>query len=112
MDLKQEQSLFPLPDGPVRMDLKPERVQQMLERLPGWALHSSGRAIVRVRLFVTEQRAGSFARKACWLGTKLNQPVAVNLAGKEVTIALTGHPVRGCTGGLTNPVFKLADLIG
>ena len=112
MDMMQEQSLFPLPDGPVRMDLKPERVQQMLAKLPGWALHASGRAILRVRLFATEQRAGSFAHTACWLATKLNQPVAVRLAGKEVTVALTGHPVRGCTGGLTDSVFKLADLIG
>jgi pterin-4a-carbinolamine dehydratase len=111
MDTMKE-PLFPLPDGPVRMDLKPERVQQMLERLPGWALHSSGRAIVRVRMFTTERKAGSFVRKACWLATKLLQPVMVSLAGKEVTIALTGHPVRGCTGGLTNTVFNLADLIG
>ena len=105
-------ALFPLTEAPVRMDLKPERVQQMLARLPGWELHPSGRAIVRVRLFTTEQGAGAFARNACWLGTKLGQPVAVRLAGTEVAIALTGHPVRGCTGGLTAPVFKLASLIG
>lgn len=108
----QKEALFPLPDGPVRMDLKPERVQQMLERLPGWELHPSGRAIQRVRLFTTEQGAGRFALEACSLANKQNQPVAVRLKGKEVTVALTGHPVRGCTGGLTDAVFKLADLIG
>ena len=111
MEMTQE-PLFALPGGPVRMDLKPERVQQMLESLPGWALHSSGRAIVRVRLFSTEQGAGWFALNACSLANRLNQPVAVRLVGKEVTVALTGHPVRGCTGGLTDAVFKLAGRIG
>lgn len=111
MDTMTEQ-LFPLQDVPVRMDLKPERIQQVLARLPGWALRTDGRAIVRVRLFTTEQRAGSFARNACWLATKLHQPATVSLAGTKVTITLTGHPVRGCTGGFTNAVFNLADLIG
>ena len=26
--------------------------------------------------------------------------------------ALTGHPIKGCTGGLTNPVFRLAAMLG
>jgi hypothetical protein len=25
---------------------------------------------------------------------------------------LAGHPIKGCTGGLTNPVFRLAGLLG
>lgn len=110
MDLMKELS-FPV-DAPVRMDLKPERVQQMLAKLPGWELHPSGQAIVRTRMFTTDQAAGSFARNACWLASKLHQPATVRLAGKEVGIALTGHPVRGCVGGLTDKVFNLADLIG
>ena len=109
---EMKEPLFLPMDAPVRMDLKPERVQQLLERLPGWALYREGRAIVRKRLFTKAQRARSFARKACWLAGELNQPVAVRLAGNEVTVALTGHPVRGCTGGLTDAVFHLADLIG
>ena len=98
--------------APERMHLKPERVQQLLAKLPGWALRGEGRAIVRVRMFTTPQGAGAFARNACWLATKLMQPVKVSLAGNEVSITLTGHPVRGCTGGLTGSVFNLADLIG
>ncbi|MFL6197831.1 MAG: 4a-hydroxytetrahydrobiopterin dehydratase [Thermoanaerobaculia bacterium] len=98
--------------APVRMDLKPERVQQLLAKLPGWTLHPAGWAIVRSRMFTTEQGARAFARNACWLASKLHQPATVSLAGTEVTITLMGHPVRGCTGGLTEPVFKLADLIG
>ncbi|HVG07691.1 MAG TPA: 4a-hydroxytetrahydrobiopterin dehydratase [Thermoanaerobaculia bacterium] len=99
-------------EGPVRMDLKPERVQELLAKLPGWALRAGGGALVRVRTFTTPLTAGSFARNACWLATKLEQPLTVSLASNVVTITLTGHPVRGCTGGLTGPVFKLADLIG
>jgi pterin-4a-carbinolamine dehydratase len=110
MDMMKE-LLFPA-DAPVRMDLKPERVQQMLAKLPGWELHPSGQAIVRTRTFTTDQAAGSFARNACWLASKLHQPATVRLVGKEVGIALTGHSVRGCVGGLTGAVFNLADLIG
>jgi hypothetical protein len=28
------------------------------------------------------------------------------------SLALTGHPIKGCTGGLTNPVFRLAGMLG
>ena len=27
-------------------------------------------------------------------------------------LALTGHPLKGCTGGLTHPVFRLAAMLG
>ena len=104
--------LVPDAGTPVRMYLKPERIQEHLGRLPGWALSTGGRAIVRVRLFTTVEGAGGFARNACWLATRQKQPVAVSLAGNEVTITLPGHPVRGCVGGLGTPVFHLASLIG
>lgn len=32
--------------------------------------------------------------------------------GSKVAVTLTGHAVRGCTGGLTDAVFHLAELIG
>lgn len=98
-------------EGPVRMELKPERVQQMLLNLPGWRLREDGRAIETDRLFVTEQTASSFAALACRLARVQRQPLQVSLSGKQVLLTLTGHPVRGCTGGLTAPVFKLAELI-
>ena len=97
--------------APERMHLKPERVQEALKKLPSWRL-GHGVAIESERWFSTSQGASSFARYACRLASKLGQPVKVDLADKQVVVTLTGHPVRGCTGGLTAPVFKLADLIG
>jgi hypothetical protein len=38
--------------------------------------------------------------------------VSISLDEKEVTVTLKGHPVRGCTGGLTQAVIDLAGLIG
>jgi pterin-4a-carbinolamine dehydratase len=100
------------PGGPVRMDLKPERVQQLLLTLPGWKLREDGRAIVTDRTFTNAQTAGAFAALACRLATQERQPVAVRLVGEQIMITLPGHPFRGCVGGLTGPVFRLAGLIG
>ncbi|HWM93495.1 MAG TPA: 4a-hydroxytetrahydrobiopterin dehydratase [Thermoanaerobaculia bacterium] len=110
--MKTEQQPGSQVEAPVRMDLKPERIQQLLGDLRGWALGPDGRAIQRIRLFTQAGKATGFARRACRLASKLRQPVLVRIAGTEVTITLTGHPVRGCTGGLTDAVFNLADLIG
>jgi pterin-4a-carbinolamine dehydratase len=97
---------------PVRMELKPERVQEALDRLPSWKLREGAYGIQTVRRFATSGRAISFAAYSCRLASNVGQPVKVSLAGPQVTVILEGHPVRGCTGGLTDPVFRLADLIG
>lgn len=98
--------------APERMHLKPERVQQALKKLPSWRLSEDGLAIESERWFDTRQGASAFARYACRIASKLGQPVKVDLADKKAVVTLAGHPVRGCTGGLTAPVFRLADLIG
>jgi hypothetical protein len=54
----------------------------------------------------------SGARKARMFRKESCMDMKRRLAGTEVAIALTGHPVRGCTGELTSNVFKLAGLIG
>lgn len=110
--MEQMESLQPEPSAPVRMDLKPERVQEALKSLPAWKLRRDGLAIESVRKCANSQRASSFAAHACRLASKLGQPAKVRIKGKKVVVTLTGHPVRGCTGGLTDAVFKLADLIG
>ena len=100
------------PSMPVRMDLKPERIQQALVMLPAWRLRQDGRAIESERKFASGTRATSFAGLACRLANKMGQPVRIDVTGNNVLVTLTGHPARGCAGGLTGPVFKLADLIG
>jgi len=100
------------PGAPVRMYLKPERVQQLLLSLPGWRLREDGRAIVTDRTYTNAQTAGAFGALACRLAAQERQPVGVRLVGEQIVVTLPGYAARGCTGGLTRPVFRLAGLIG
>src|SRR5215210_6991967 len=97
---------------PEKMYLKPERVQEALLRLPSWKLRDGALGIESSRRFTTSQGAFSFAALSCRLASKMGQPLKVDLVGEQVILVLPGHPVRGCTGGLTSVVFKVADLIG
>ena len=97
---------------PEKLELKPERVQQMLARIPRWGLKSDGLGIERIRKHASNKGAAEFAALVCKLASTQRQPVTVGLEGRKVVVTLTGHPVRGCTGGLTDPVFHLAELIG
>lgn len=99
-------------DAPVRMNLKPERVQQLLLALPGWRLRRDGRELETLRRFTSAGAASAFASLACRLATYQRQPVKVAVLGSDVVVRLQGKPVRGCTGGITEPVFHLAGLIG
>lgn len=110
--MDKTETMVPAVELPVRMELKPERVQEALEKLPSWRLDEKGAGIESARRFATIQGAYAFAAYSCRLASKLRQPVKVDLMGEEVTVTLPGHPVRGCTGGLTSVVFRLADLIG
>ncbi|HWM90110.1 MAG TPA: hypothetical protein VN493_05035 [Thermoanaerobaculia bacterium] len=106
------QKLNPAGSAPVRMDLKPERIQQHLLRLPGWKLRAKAPGIESVRHFTSPEGASTFASYACRLAAKQRQPVKIVVKGGKVIVSLPGYPPRGCTGGLTDAVFKLAGLIG
>jgi len=97
---------------PERMHLKPERVQQLLLKLPGWRLGAEGRAIERRRHFTSFAEAQAFVGRVGKLATGLRQPVTIVLTGKRVNLSLAGHPIKGRTGGLTDEVFNLAGRIG
>jgi len=101
-----------LPAGPEKANLKPERVQQLLLKLPGWRLGAEGRAIERRRHFTSFAEAQAFVGRVGKLATGLRQPVTIVLTGKRVNLSLAGHPVKGRTGGLTDEVFNLAGRIG
>lgn len=99
-------------EAPVRMNLKPERVQQLMLGLPGWKLRRGGRELETLRRFTSPGAASTFAALACRLAACQRQPVKVAVLGGDVVVRLQGNPVRGCTGGITEPVFNLARLIG
>lgn len=94
----------------VVMRLKPERVQQLLARLPGWKLREDG--LASERSFPSAQAARSFVSRVCKLAEDGRQPVLVRLAGSQVTVILQGPPTRGCIGGIDTNVFNLAGQIG
>ena len=97
---------------PERMHLKPERVQQLLRGLPGWSLGAGGSAIGRSRQFASVDEAAEFVVAVGRLAKFQRQPVTIALAGRTVSLTLAGHPIRGCVGGLTYPVFRLAAMLG
>ena len=111
--MSQQQTLQsePLPDPPVKADLKAERVQEALRGLPGWS-QTGEDAIQRTRQFTNLAEAETYASFVGKLATCKRQPVTIALTGNRVAVTLTGHPVRGCTGGLTKAVFKLAAILG
>jgi pterin-4a-carbinolamine dehydratase len=98
--------------GPERANLKPERVQQLLLKLPGWKLGGEGRSIERRRHFTSYADAQAFVGRVGKLATGRRQPVKIALSGKRVDLILAGHPLKGRTGGLTDEVFNLAGQIG
>lgn len=97
---------------PERMHLKAERVQLLLRELPGWSLGAGGRGIERSRHFKSVCEAAEFVGVTGKLAMAQRQPVTIAISGRNVVLTLTGHPVKGCTGGLTNPVFRLAGILG
>ena len=101
-----------LPASPEKAHLKPERVEQLLLKLPGWRLGTEGRAIQRRRQFTSFADAQAFVGLVGKLATRRRQPVTIALAGKRVDLTLAGHPVKGRIGGLSNEVFDLAGQIG
>lgn len=100
------------PAAPEKAHLKPERVQQLLLKLPGWRLGAEGSGIRRRRQFTSLEAAQAFVGLVGKLACGHRQPVTIALAGKRVDLTLPGHPVKGRTGGLTDDVFDLAGHIG
>lgn len=97
---------------PEKAYLKAERVQLLLREVPGWSLGTGGRTLLRRRCFKSVAEAAEFVGLTGKLAALQRQPVTIALSGRSVALILAGHPVRGCTGGLTNPVFRLAGMLG
>jgi pterin-4a-carbinolamine dehydratase len=112
MEQRTDVQVVSMWEVPVRMNLKPERVQELLLRVPGWRLRPDGVGLETRRRFSQPGAASTLAAQACRLAMLRNQPVMVKLWGGHVVVTLHGHPVRGFVGGLTEKVFDLAALIG
>jgi pterin-4a-carbinolamine dehydratase len=96
---------------PVKLQLKPERIQELLRKLPGWRLCGHGLVCARETASGAAAIRG-YVNRVIRLATLRKQPVTIAVASGEVVVTLPGHPARGCVGGVTEAVFKLAELIG
>ena len=112
MEHRTDVQVMAIWEGPVKMNLKPERVQELLLRVPGWRLRADGRGLETRRKFTQPSSASTLAAQACRLSMLRNQPVTVKLWNGHVVVTLHGYPGHGCVGGLTEKVFELASLIG
>src|SRR3954462_11596363 len=106
-------------------ELKPERVQEALQGMPGWKLDMSRKALDRLHEFSDSKVALAFATFATELagagrqpisvfvwGGRGPQPISVFVSGGRVGLTLHGQPRRGKKGGLTLAVMELAKRLG
>ena len=93
-------------------ELKPERVQEMLQAMPGWKLDMSRKALDRVHEFSDSKVALAFAAYATELAGSARQPISVFVSGGRMGLTLHGQPRRGKKGGLTLAVMELAKRLG
>ena len=93
-------------------ELKPERVQEMLQAMPNWKLDVNRKAIDRFHEFSDSKVALAFATYATELAGAVRQPISVFVAGGRLGLTLHGQPRRGKKGGLTLAVMELAKRLG
>src|SRR3954451_8421567 len=93
-------------------ELKPERVQEALQAMPGWKLDMSRKALDRLHEFSDSKVALAFATFATELAGAGRQPISVFVSGGRVGLTLHGQPRRGKKGGLTLAVMELAKRLG
>lgn len=103
---------MPIQMDPERQHLKPERIQQTLARLLGWAEIEVAPGIHRARQFGSPTEAEAYVGFATRLAARRRQPVTIKLAGREVSLTLEGRPGRNKAGLLTDAVYSLACALG
>jgi hypothetical protein len=94
--------------GPTE-ELKLERVQEELRKLPNWQLDAGGKAIESTRDLPSAQASGEFGAWVIGLAGAQGLTVSVSVASGRARVRLSS-PVA--CGGLTQAVFDLARQIG
>jgi len=96
----------------LHQQLKPERVQEELQSMPGWTFNLERQAINRLQELPDMRVALAFATFALKLAKAEGQPLSVLIADSRVGLTLTGAPVNGTRGGLTLAALALAKRLG
>ena len=107
-------SPFATDGGPVKMYLKPERVQIMLllQALPGWQVLPNGRVIDRVRQFSSTELAMAYAVFSERLARGAKLPISIHVADRAVLLTLRSPLSHGRLEPLTERVLDLARQLG
>jgi len=92
--------------------LRAERVQERLQRMPGWSLAVGGQALVRGRRFAHAADAADFAAFVLHTASRQQFPAEVFVAGSHVAVALQGHPAQGACGGINDKLLDFAASLG
>ncbi len=93
-------------------ELKPERVQEALQALPGWKLNLNRQSIERLHEFGDARVAMAYAAFVTYLTGADRQIVSVLVKGGHVGVSLHGYPRKGNKGGITKSVLEMAKLLG
>src|SRR3954466_9651233 len=80
-------------------ELKPERVQEALQAMPGWKLDMSRKALDRLHEFSDSKVALAFATFATELAGAGRQPISVFVSGGRAGLPPPGLPPGGKKGG-------------
>jgi pterin-4a-carbinolamine dehydratase len=87
--------------------LKPERVQLMLETMPGWRLSPAGNSLLRTQKFAQPGEAASFASTIAALSMGATFVLTLGVSAHRVTLRLQ-RPNRN---GIDMPLLDFARQI-
>ena len=100
------------PPHPPEESLKPERVQEELQAMPGWKLNLNRQTIDRLHEFGDARVALAYAAFVTQLVGADRQMASVLVSGGLVGVSLHGYPRKGTKGGITESVLELAKRLG
>jgi pterin-4a-carbinolamine dehydratase len=93
-------------------ELKPERVQEVLQAMPAWKFNEDRRTIDCLNDFGDARVALAYAAFVSEIAAADRQVISVLVSGSLVGVTLHGYPRRGNTGGITESVLELAKRLG
>jgi pterin-4a-carbinolamine dehydratase len=92
--------------------LKPERVQEELQAMPGWRLMPGDSAIGRVWDFATADAAAAWAQFVAGLAHQRGHAYALERSGNRIAVTLYQAGRSGRAAGLTMAVLQTGKTLG
>jgi pterin-4a-carbinolamine dehydratase len=92
--------------------LKPERVQEYLQTMPGWRLMPGDSAIGRVRDFANAEAATAWALFVAALAHRQDHAYTLERSGNRIAVTLYQAGRSGRPGGVTMAVLETGKALG